>query len=69
MAHVVIEVSPGSSSAVSDSAPNFMTCRPHHLSVVADFLQVITGMSIGKVSVFKEPRLQCEEPGIVQSDR
>lgn len=63
MADVIIELSPRASLAVSHPTADLMASGPHHLSVVANMLQVVSRISIREVSIFKEPRLNCEEPG------
>lgn len=63
MAHVVVEVAPRAPRAVSHPTAHLMTGSPHHLGVMANRLQVVSGVAVREVLILQEPRLNCEEPG------
>lgn len=62
MAHVIIELSPWPTSAVSHAAAHFVAGGPHHLCVMPDGLQVVNRIAVGEILVFQVPCLNCEEP-------
>ena len=48
--------------AFGESATDFVSGRPHHLRVMADFEQIVLRRAVGEIVFLQEPRLGGEHP-------